>query len=294
MKLRTLGVAVLGAVGLTALPACKNENAAPTAGQGSTPPSSVQDKAEASAGRGSTPPSSVQDKAEPRAEPTAPQPATGGSAVVQGTVSFKGVPPTLAAIAPSSDPACQGMGLTDQSVRVKDGRLENVLVRVRGLVPSSRPVQPAVIDQQQCTYFPRVQGVAAGQPILVKNSDGTLHNVRALAGTKSIFNMAQPPNGKAVQRNLPADVEVVRLKCDIHPWMTAWVVVNPNPYFATSGADGAFSIEHLPAGTYTLEAWHETLGTKTVEVTLKDGETTPVSFEFSEGDAKGSATGGMK
>ncbi len=277
MKLRTLGVAVLGTMGLVALSACKNEEAAPTRARGAVP----------AQGAAATKP-----EAAPAAAP-APQALTGGG-TVRGTVSFKGVPPTPVAVTPSMDPACEGMALTAQSVQVKDGKLENVLVRVRGLLPSTNEAKPAVIDQHQCTYLPRVQGVAAGQPILIKNSDGTLHNVRALAGTKSIFNVAQPPHGKPVQRGLPADAEVVRLKCDIHPWMVAWVVVNPNPYFATSGAEGSFSIEHLPAGTYTLEAWHETLGTRTAEVTVKEGETTSASFEFSSADAKGMASGGVK
>jgi len=275
MKLRTLGVAVLGAVGLAALPACQKEEAPGAAARG---------------------PVAQAPAAAPKAEAPAAQPAppvTGG-ATVRGTVTFKGTPPTPASVTPSDDPACDGMALKDESVLVKDGKLANVLVRVRGLVPRSHPAQPALIDQQQCTYTPRVQGVTAGQPVLIKNSDGTLHNARALTGTKTVFNVAQPPNAKAVPRPLPADAEVIRLKCDIHPWMAAWVVVNPNPYFATSGADGSFSIEHLPEGTYTLEAWHETFGTQTAEVTVKEGETATASFEFSAEKAKGTVLGGVK
>jgi plastocyanin len=276
MKLRTLGVTVLGTVGLAALPACQKDEAAPTANG-----PAVKSLAEAQAAlKGS--------EAQPAAEVV-----TGGG-TVSGTVSFKGVPPASAAIEPSMDPACESMALTDQSLQVKDGRLANVLVRVRGLVPSARPARPAVVDQKACTYTPRVQGVAVGQPILLKNSDGTLHNVRGLSGTKSLFNVAQPPNGKAVPRNLPAEAEVVRLKCDIHPWMAAWVVVNPNPYFATSVADGSFAIPNLPAGTYTVEAWHEKLGARTAEVTVKEGESSPLSFVFSPGDIQDTATSSVK
>jgi plastocyanin len=275
MKLRTLGVAVLGAVGLAAVPACQKQEAPPAAPVARAP---------------------AQDKAAPKAEAPAAapaQPVTGGG-TVQGSIAFKGVVPTPAAVKPSDDPACDGMALKDQSVLVTDGKLANVLVRVRGLVPRARPAQPALIDQQKCTYTPRVQGVTAGQQVFIKNSDGTLHNARALNGTKTVFNVAQPPNAKAVPRPLPADAEVIRLKCDIHPWMAAWVVVNPNPYFATSGTDGSYSIEHLPEGTYTLEAWHETLGTRTAEVTVKEGETVKASFEFSADNAKGTALGGVK
>jgi hypothetical protein len=186
------------------------------------------------------------------------------------------------------------MERTEQSVRVKNGRLENALVRVRGEVKGqpAAPAQPAVIDQHQCTYLPRVQGAVAGQPMVIKNSDGTLHNVRGYAGAKSVFNVAQPPMAKAMERPLPADVEVIRLKCDIHSWMTAWVVVNPNPYFATTNAEGSFDIEDVPVGTYTLEAWHEVLGTKTAQVTVKEGQQATVSFEFSRQRPQARGCGG--
>ncbi len=267
MKLHLLGVVVLGTVGLVAMPAC-DESPAPVA-PGAAP------QGPAATGK-------------PEAAPAAPAVPQGPTGSLRGTVTFKGVAPTPAAMAFSSDPACEGMESTDQSVRVKNGRLENALVRVRGEVKGqpSTPTQPAVIDQHQCTYHPRVQGAVAGQPMVIKNSDGTLHNVRGYSGAKSVFNVAQPPMAKAMERPLPADVEVIRLKCDIHSWMTAWVVVNPNPYFATTNAEGSFDIEEVPVGTYTLEAWHEVLGTKTAQVTVKEGQQSTVAFEFSANDVK--------
>jgi len=269
MKLHLLGVVVVGTVGLTAVSAC-DESPEPV-----TPAAAPQ---AAPAGKPEA----------PVAVPSVPQGPTGS---LRGTVTFKGVAPTPTTMAFSSDPACEGMERTEQSVRVKNGRLENALVRVRGEVKGqpAAPVQPAVIDQHQCTYLPRVQGAVAGQPMVIKNSDGTLHNVRGYAGAKSVFNVAQPPMAKAMERPLPADVEVIRLKCDIHSWMTAWVVVNPNPYFATTNAEGSFDIEDVPVGTYTLEAWHEVLGTKTAQVTVKEGQQATVSFEFSANDLKPAA-----
>jgi hypothetical protein len=273
MKLRTLGMAVLGTAGLLALPACKEEAAAPA-------PAPVAAKKEHAA-------SSVDPAVAPAAQqaPAAPDTTPRGS--VKGTVKFAGAPLAPADMPTSADPACEGMPQKDQAVLVKDGRLRNVLVRVRGAVAGARaaPASPVVIDQHKCSYQPRIQGAVAGQPMLVKNSDGTLHNVRGLSNGKAVFNVAQPPNAQPVQKAMPEGVEVLKLKCDVHPWMAASIVVSPHPYFATTGEDGSFELQGVPAGTYTLEAWHETFGTKTAEVTVKEGASAEASFEFASADA---------
>ncbi|WP_164000225.1 carboxypeptidase regulatory-like domain-containing protein [Pyxidicoccus caerfyrddinensis] len=284
MTLRTLGLTLLGTAGLLALPACQKEEApaAPTPAATAPQPAAPTPAPEAKQ-HAATP---IQ---EPGAQGTAPAvPAIpAGKGVVRGTVTFTGTAPVAADLPPSNDPACEGMSMKDASVLVKDGKLANVLVRVRGNVPGAPPAPsaPVLVDQSKCTYVPRVQGAMVGQPVAFKNSDGTLHNVRGLVGTKSAFNVAQPPSGAQVQKTLPADAEVLKLKCDVHPWMTAFVVTNPNPYFATTGADGTFSLQGLPAGKYTVEAWHESLGTKTAEVTVKDDAPAEASFAFSATDA---------
>lgn len=269
MKLRTFGLALIGAAGLVILPGCKKDEAPATPSTPSAPTATEQKPA--------TP--------EPAQAQTPPAPA--GKSIIRGVVKFTGTAPAGADITPSSDPACEGMALKDQAVMVKDGKLQNVLVRVKGTVagaPAAGPSSPpVVVDQLKCSYTPRVMGAEAGQPIQVRNSDQTMHNVRAVAGTKPIFNMAQPPSAPPVSKPVPADAEMVQLKCDVHPWMKAFVVVSPHPYFSTTGEDGAFSITGLPAGTYTIEAWHESLGTKTAQVTVKDGDTADVGFEFTAG-----------
>ena len=163
---------------------------------------------------------------------------------------------------------------------------QSVTVSVRGPVPGAAvvPAEPVVVDQSKCTYVPRVQGAVTGQQILVKNSDGTMHNVRGMVGTKAVFNLAQPPSAPPVTKPMPRQVELLNLKCDVHPWMRAYIAVSPHPHFATTGEDGAFSLAGVPEGTYTLEAWHESLGTKTAEITVKDGAITEASFEFSAAD----------
>ncbi|WP_164013011.1 carboxypeptidase regulatory-like domain-containing protein [Pyxidicoccus trucidator] len=280
MTLRTLGLTLLGTAGLLVLPACQKEEAA-------TAPATPVPAAPAPAAPSAEPkPHAASPIQEPGAQgpaPTVPE----GRGVVRGAVTFTGAVPAAADVPPSNDPACEGMSTQDASVLVKDGKLANVLVRVRGQVPGAPPAPstPVMVDQTKCTYVPRVQGAVSGQPVAFKNSDGTLHNVRGMVGTKSAFNIAQPPSGAPVQKPVPADADVLKLKCDVHPWMTAYVVTNPNPYFATTGEDGAFSLQGLPAGTYTVEAWHESLGTKTAEVTVKDGAPAEVSFAFAATDA---------
>ncbi len=264
MNLRTLGLTVLGAVGLSAVTACKKDEA-PAAPIAAAP-----------AVRAAPLPA---DTPLPQ-EDTSSAPQGGGT--VRGIVTFKGTPPAATPIDPSTDPNCEGMNLVAQPVLVKDGKLANVLVRVRGNVPGQPTTPPSsmvVVDQNRCTYLPRVQGAVAGQPLVLMNSDGTLHNVRGMAGKKQLFNVTQPPL-KTKEAQPPADAEIIRLKCDIHPWMTAFVVMSPHPYFATSSEDGAFTLQGVPPGTYTLEAWHETLGTKTAQVTVTEGQEAQVSFEF--------------
>jgi carboxypeptidase family protein len=271
MKLRTLGLTVIGTLGLSASMACQKEEAtsAPAPAPAAQAPAPPTIKAQ----------HLPEDVAVPQEE-SAQAPKGGGT--IRGVISFKGTPPAPAPITPGTDPNCDGMDLVDQPVQVKDGKLANVLVRVRGEVPGHSTPPPnamVVVDQNRCQYLPRVQGAVIGQPLVLMNSDQTLHNVRGMAGGKQLFNVTQPPL-KTKEAQPPKDSDVVRLKCDIHPWMTAFVVMNPNPYFVTSGEDGAFSLQGVPAGTYTLEAWHETLGTRTAQVTVKEGQDAEVSFEF--------------
>ena len=268
MKLRTLGLTVLGAMGLSALSACKKDEAAPAAAPAT--PAAVK----AAPLPADTP--------LPQEEPPAQEAAPKGGGTIRGAIAFKGTPPKPSPIDPGTDPNCDGMDLVEQSVHVREGKLANVLVRIQGNVPGQPTTPPSsmvVVDQNRCTYQPRVQGAVAGQPLVLMNSDSTLHNVRGIAAGKQLFNVTQPPL-KTKEAKPPQDSDIIRLKCDIHPWMTAWVVVSPHPYFATSGEDGAFTIQGVPPGTYTLEAWHESLGTKTAQVTVTEGQEAQTSFEF--------------
>ena len=119
-----------------------------------------------------------------------------------------------------------------------------------------------------------------GQRIAVKNSDPVLHNVNAKPKQNRGFNISQPAQGMVSVRNFRMPEVMVQVACDVHGWMSAYVGVLPHPYFATTGDDGSFSIPDLPAGTYTIEAWHEEFGTQTAEVTVGADDAKSIEFTF--------------
>jgi hypothetical protein len=145
------------------------------------------------------------------------------------------------------------------------------------------PKDAVVIDQEGCMYKPHVQAAMRGQQLQVKNSDGTLHNIHTYEGAATWFNQAQPPKAPPVSKPLDRK-SVVKVKCDVHPWMTAYIVLSDNPFFATTSDDGKFTLKDVPAGTYTLESWHERFGVKTQEVTVKANEAAKVSFTYAPED----------
>jgi len=216
---------------------------------------------------------------------------TAHAGTIGGKAVFQGSPPEMPAIDMAADPNCVKLnpdGKKDETVLVgTSGGLANVFVYIKdglGDETFEKPTDPVVIDQNKCMYRPRVLGARAGQTIQIHNSDNTLHNVHAFPKKSRQFNQAMPIPGMTLKKRFIAPEVMVRIKCDVHAWMAAYVGVLKHPFFATSDTDGSFRIENVPAGTYTLEAWHEALGTQTAEVTVSgDGEaTTDFSFAAAE------------
>jgi len=162
--------------------------------------------------------------------------------------------------------------------------MANVLVRVVSGLPAGKtwpaPKEPVTMDQQGCQYVPHVMGLMVGQPFKVLNSDGILHNVHALPKVNRPFNMAMPPTRKEASETFSKEEGMFIVKCDVHPWMQAFVGVFSNPFFAVTKTDGKFAIANLDPGTYEVEAWHEKLGTQKATVTVS-AATKPVTFKFS-------------
>jgi plastocyanin len=230
-------------------------------------------------------PEAVQPSSPTATAPSTSAPAVAQAGIIQGTIRFSGQDPD-AAIAMNADPVCAGLHPTppqSEVVAAQNGKLANVFVYVKtGLEGKTypAPTEAKVVDQKGCIYQPRVVGLQVGQPLQVKNSDATFHNVHAMAAANTEFNEPQPKAGLVLEKTFAQPEVMVHLKCDIHPWMSAYVGVVPHPYYAVTGDNGAFQIGNLPPGTYTIEAWHETLGVQDQQVTVAPDGTATVSFDF--------------
>jgi plastocyanin len=209
-----------------------------------------------------------------------------GSGTISGVVMFDGTPPANPTLDMSEEPTCAARysgPVTDPVVQVTGGRLANVFVRVTGGLPAGPYPTPSTrpeIDQEGCLYHPRVLGVMAGQSLTIRNSDSLLHNIKAVPTVNRGFNVSQPRAGMTREQQFTEPEIMVPLECSVHGWMRAYVGVVAHPYFATSAEDGTFTIGGLPPGTYQLEAWHESLGTRTGEVTIGPDGTGTVTFSY--------------
>ena len=207
-----------------------------------------------------------------------------GTATIKGAVTLTTAAPAAAGVEMGSDPQCAAHAATTADDLVVDGNggVQWAFVHVSEGVTGKYPVpkKPVLLDQEGCMYSPHVFGAQVRQKILIKNSDAMLHNVHAMPEINREFNLAMPKKDMQIPRKFKKPEVMVHIKCDVHSWMHSYVGVTTHPFYAVSGADGAFSIGELPAGTYTVQAWHETLGTATQQVTVVDGGTADVNFAF--------------
>jgi hypothetical protein len=220
------------------------------------------------------------------AAPAAAAPVVADAATIAGMVKFEAAAPKMPALQMGADPYCASQHSTpapDEEVVVGPaGELANVIVYVKNAPAGNYPVPPpTVLDQHGCQYRPHVTVAQVGQPIQIKNSDATLHNVHAMPEVNSAFNEGQPVQGMVSTKKFDkAEVKPFRIKCDVHGWMKSWMAVLPHPYHAVSQMNGTFSIGNLPPGTYTLVAWHEKYGPQEQQIQVGAKEQKQVTFTF--------------
>jgi hypothetical protein len=205
---------------------------------------------------------------------------------IKGHIRLNGTIPGNPVIRMGMDPMCAnlnaGKRMVQETVAASaDASLANVFVKLQGSFPASPvPAESVTIDQRACMYVPRVVGARVGQMLQVRNSDELLHNVHAFSTGANGFNVGQPKAGVVQQIRLKDEEIMLRVKCDVHSWMTAFVGVVGHPYFATTGAAGTYAIDNVPAGTYTIQTWHERYGVLTQSVRVTDGATTTIDFAY--------------
>ena len=212
-------------------------------------------------------------------------PNTAGS--VTGRVMFDGKKPSRKKIDMDEDPSCAKLhqnAVFDDVIAVNsNGTLANVFVYIKQGLEGKKfepPSDPVVIDQNGCWFSPRVLGIQVGQVLKVTNSDPLTHNIHPLAEVNRDWNQSQPPGAEPLTRRFTQPEVMIRVKCNIHSWMHAWIGAVPHPYFAVTGADGSFQIRNVPLGTYTIEAWQEELGKQEQQITLAPSGMNDIVFKF--------------
>ncbi|MBI4482200.1 MAG: hypothetical protein HY652_04840 [Acidobacteria bacterium] len=231
-------------------------------------------------------PAAAPPEASPVSEaPTPLDPET--AATVTGMVRFEGTAPQGKEVVMKTDPFClrqHPQAVRTEEVLVNDnGTLRNVFVYVKeGLGNRSfpPPAEPVLLDQKGCWYDPHVFGLRGGQPLQIRNSDNTLHNIRTTTRENPAFNIAQPIKGMVNIKTFQKPEVMISFKCDVHPWMISYGAVLAHPYFAVTGNEGRFQLTPLPPGPYVIEAWHERYGTQMQTVQLGEKETKEIVFAF--------------
>jgi hypothetical protein len=230
---------------------------------------------------------------------TTPPPPPGGApaveapkatATVTGKISFEGTPPPNEKVQMSADPYCQQKAAaypTLETVQVSDGGLENVIVYVSSGLPAGTKfptkTEPVEIDQLNCHYIPHVFTLMTNQPVKIKNSDMTLHNIHAWAEKNPQFNVGQAVAGMVAETKFANPEIPLPIRCDVHKWMGAFVGVFDHPFHTVSKQAGKFELM-LPAGNYEITAWHEKFGKKTMMVQVADNDKKEANFGFNAND----------
>ncbi|MCB9799647.1 MAG: hypothetical protein H6757_02675 [Candidatus Omnitrophica bacterium] len=213
------------------------------------------------------------------------QSSSAGVGGLSGKINFKGQVPAMEKLNLAADPVCAASGeLSDESLVVGSaGEVQNAFIYIKeGLPPGNydSPQTPVTLDQHGCHYVPHVLGMQTGQELQIINSDTTLHNVHAMPVKSSEFNLGMPIKGMKLKKKITTPEIMVKFKCDVHPWMSAYVGVLEHPFFSVSAADGTFRIENIPAGDYVVGVWHEKLGTQEQSVKIESGKDTMLEISF--------------
>ena len=237
------------------------------------------------------PPADDAVKSQATASPTQGSPLSGVTVpglTVRGRISLAGPPPQRSEINMTKDPTCIKLHgdkpvFSEELIVGEQGGVQNVFVYVRRGAPKMEypvPDEVVVLDQKDCMYRPRVQGMLAGQMLRVLNNDPVTHNVRSFPIRNRAFNFGQPADSGPRERVFESPEREIEIQCDIHPWMHAYLFVMDHPFFAVTDEAGNYAITGLPEGEYSLAVWHEKLGKDQQDVTVAGADLGDVNFTF--------------
>ncbi len=210
------------------------------------------------------------------------------AATLRGTIRYRGPKPQRTIISMAAESACEQMHADkpiydDQLVVGQRGGVANVFVYIKtGLEGKTfePPHEQVLLDQKGCTFVPRIVGVQAGESLAVRNSDAIAHNVHPTPKNNREWNEGMSSGAADVVHRFARREVMIRVKCNIHPWMRSWIAVMEHPYFAVTGPDGSFELKNLPPGAYTVAIWHETLGQLEQSVDCAASSTRSLDFTY--------------
>ncbi len=204
----------------------------------------------------------------------------GGS--IEGVAEFTGATvPKDQMLTLSSETKYCGKNLPAEKYMIKDRKIENVVVYLTDVKSGKAiPAEPITLTNIKCAFAPHVAVGFKGGKIVQKNDDPIFHNIHTYVNGKTAFNIGLPEKGSSVTKPLLRD-GLMEVTCDSHPWMHGFVKILDHPYGAVTNGKGEFAIKDIPAGTYTVEAWHEALGTvKVGSVKVESGKPTRIKVDF--------------
>jgi len=211
-----------------------------------------------------------------------------------GNVKYQGKVPKPKPLKMDADPACgashQNKVFSESFIVDENMNLKNVLVWLKDVnYDGEITSEAAIIDQRGCIYDPHVLGIMKDQKVIIKNSDATLHNIHSMAEKNEQFNFAMPKVVKEKETSFSSVEEPFYIKCDVHPWMKSWVLVQDHPFFAVTDTNGNYKIDNIPPGTYEVIAWQEKFKMKRSileTVVIKDSSETTQDFVFIKPEKK--------
>ena len=228
----------------------------------------------------------------PAANPSGKPVDSATAGTVTGMIKLEGTPPRPKNINMAAEPNCakehSTPAQTEDVVPGDGGTLQNVVVYLKGdFSQYSFPANstPQEIDQKGCQYHPHVLAMQTAEPLQVVNSDQTTHNIHPVPKDNREWNESQPPGAPPIMQSFARPEVTIPVKCNVHPWMKAYIAVFDNPYYAVTGKDGSFTIKNVPPGTYTVTAWQESLGSQDQSVTVGPSESKTVTITYKANSA---------